>query len=64
MVMIPPIVIVPEFYLRLPILKKKRRKKYDKNKIGEKKTRETKVTFEGLVTEALPNGMRKGGTHQ
>nr|QVO54804.1 translational initiation factor 1 [Anadelphia scyphofera] len=27
-------------------------------KIGEKKKpRETKVTFEGLVTEALPNGM-------
>jgi len=35
------------------------------NKIRErKKTTEAKVTFEGLVTEALPNRMRKGGTHQ
>ena len=57
MVMIPPIVIVPEFYLRLPILKKKGGKNMTENKIGEKKTRETKVTFEGLVTEALPNRM-------
>ena len=64
MVMIPPIVIVPEFYLRLPILKKKGGKNMTENKIGERKTRETKVTFEGLVTEALPNRMRKGGTHQ
>jgi len=39
MVMIPPIVIVPEFYLRLPILKKKGGKNMTENKIGEKKTR-------------------------
>lgn len=59
MVMIPPIVIVPEFE------NKNWRKKYDrKQNRREKKTREAKVTFEGLVTEALPNRMRKGGTHQ
>jgi len=42
MVMIPPIVIVPEFYLRLPILKKKRRKKYDRKQNRREKNEKQK----------------------
>ena len=35
----------------------KNRKIGEKNMTEKKKPREAKVTFEGLVTEALPNGM-------
>lgn len=42
---------------RTSYFENKNRKIGEKNMTEKKKPREAKVTFEGLVTEALPNGM-------